>query len=88
MVNKILVLVFIFFCFELGIFLIIFPWSQYWDNNFFLFHLAFLRPLVLNNYFRGAVAGLGVVDLALGFWEATNFKATVRMLDQKTENHP
>jgi hypothetical protein len=87
MVNKILVLVFIFFCFELGIFLIVFPWSQYWDNNFFLFHFAFLRPLILNNYFRGAVTGLGVVDLALGFLEAVNFRATVDMLDQKTESH-
>ncbi len=87
MVNKILVLVFIFFCFELGIFLIIFPWSQYWDNNFFLYYFPFLRPLILNNFFRGAVTGLGFVDLALGFWEALSFKTTVNMLDQKTEIH-
>jgi hypothetical protein len=85
MVNKILVLIFILFCFELGIFLLIFPWSQYWENNYFLFQFPFLRPILLNSFFRGAVSGLGVVDFALGCWEARNFKTTVAQLDQKVE---
>jgi hypothetical protein len=83
MINKILVLVFILFCFELGIFLIIFPWSQYWENNFFLFYLPSLHDFVLNNFFRGAVSGLGLVDIGLGFWEAMHFSLTVALLDQK-----
>jgi hypothetical protein len=60
MANKILVIVFIFFCFELGFFLVIFPWSQYWENNLFLAYLPSLRDLVLNNYFRGAITGLAL----------------------------
>ena len=75
MANKILVIVFIFFCFELGFFLVIFPWSQYWENN--------LRELVLNNFFRGAITGLGIVDIGLGFWEALHFKLAVSQLSQK-----
>jgi hypothetical protein len=83
MANKLLVTVFIFFCFELGFFLIVFPWSQYWDNNLFLFYIPALRDLVLSNYFRGAVSGLGIVDIGLGFWEAMHFRVAVAQLSQK-----
>jgi hypothetical protein len=83
MANKLLVTVFIFFCFELGFFLIVFPWSQYWDNNLFLAYIPALRDLVLSNYFRGAVSGLGIVDIGLGFWEAMHFKVAVAQLSQK-----
>jgi hypothetical protein len=83
MANKILVIVFIFFCFELGFFLLIFPWSQYWENNLFLLYLPSARELVLNNYFRGAVSGLGIVDVGLGLWEAMHFKLAVAQLDHR-----
>lgn len=83
MINKILVLVFILFCFELGLFLVIFPWSSYWEKNYFLYYLPALRDLILNNYFRGAVSGLGVIDIGLGFWEAMHFKLSVTLLDEK-----
>jgi len=83
MINKILVLVFIFFCFELGIFLIVFPWSQYWENNFFLFYFPPLRGFFLNHFFRGAISGLGIIDIGLGCWELMHFKLTVALLDQK-----
>ncbi len=66
MANKILVVVFIFFCFELGFFLIIFPWTPYWENNLFLNYLPSMKQWVLSNYFRGAVSGLGIVDIGIG----------------------
>ncbi|MEW5979181.1 MAG: hypothetical protein AB1898_25580 [Acidobacteriota bacterium] len=83
MANKLLVAGFIFFCFELGFFLLIFPWSEYWENNFFLSYLPSIRELVLNNYFRGAVSGLGIVDIALGLWEAFHFRLAVAQLGQR-----
>lgn len=83
MANKILVTVFIFFCFELGFFLVVFPWLQYWENNLFLFYFPSMREFILNNYFRGAVSGLGIVDIGLGFWEMMHFKLAVSQLSQK-----
>ena len=83
MTNKILVTVFIFFCLELGFFLLIFPWSQYWENNLFLLYLPSIREFILNNYFRGAVSGLGIVDIGLGVWEAMHFNLAVSQLNQK-----
>jgi hypothetical protein len=81
MVSKILVIAFIFFCFELGLFLIIFPWSQYWENNLFLSYAPLFREFVLSNYFRGAVSGLGIVDIGIGVFEAMHFKLAVSQVN-------
>jgi hypothetical protein len=83
MASKILVIVFIFFCFELGLFLIIFPWSQYWENNLFLSYAPFIRDVVLSNYFRGAVSGLGIVDIGIGVYEAMHFKLAVSQVNHE-----
>lgn len=83
MANKILVIVFIFFCLELGVFLIIFPWTPYWGNNFFLTCFPFLKQVVLSNFFRGAVSGLGLVDIGIGLWEASHFRIAVAQLNAK-----
>ena len=48
--------------------LILIPWSAFWDRNYFVESLPALGALLTNNFVRGAVSGLGVVNLlaALG----------------------
>jgi hypothetical protein len=60
---------FIVFCFAIGAFLIVIPWHPLWEKNFLLHYLPAARGLVLTRFFRGAVSGLGAVDLALGLAE-------------------
>lgn len=73
MIAKALFFVYVLYCFEVGVFLLIFPWSSLWDQNSLLSYYPELRYLVLNNFFRGAISGLGVANLLLGFWEVGNF---------------
>jgi len=54
---------------EFGLLLIVVPWSSYWDRNYFAALLPELRPFLINNFVRGAVSGLGVVNLIAGFTE-------------------
>jgi len=49
--------------------LLVFPWSDYWDNNFFSTFLPNLHPLWDNAYVRGGVSGLGVVNVMIAFGE-------------------
>ena len=49
--------------------LIVLPWSSFWERNYFAYALPILRPLLTNNYLRGAVSGLGVLNLLAGFAE-------------------
>ncbi|MGH9672217.1 MAG: hypothetical protein ACRD44_03470 [Bryobacteraceae bacterium] len=56
-------LLFSIFCFEVGVFLVVFPWMDYWPTNYF----AGLSPewsrVWSSNYFRGAMSGLGFLNI-------------------------
>jgi hypothetical protein len=51
--------------FLLGVLLIIIPWFGYWEHNFFLDRFPGLIPIVLHPSVRGAVTGLGALDVCL-----------------------
>ena len=54
---------------EVGLVLVLVPWSGYWDRNYFAEMVPMLHDILRNNYVRGAVSGLGVVNLLVGFNE-------------------
>ena len=60
-------LVYVAFFLEVGLLLIVLPWSAFWDRNYFADTWPGLRPFLTNNFVRGAVTGLGVVNLVAGF---------------------
>ena len=84
--NRLLAVAFILFCFEIGLFLVFVPWSQLWEHNVLLGSSFHIRRLFLNNFFRGAVSGLGIVDLALGFSELGRFWKTLKIVNRSTTN--
>ncbi|HXG90205.1 MAG TPA: hypothetical protein VNJ02_17900 [Vicinamibacterales bacterium] len=43
--------------------MILIPWSAFWDRNYFAQVLPSLRGFLHNNFVRGAVSGLGVVNV-------------------------
>ena len=51
--------------FLLGVLLILVPWLGYWDHNFFLDKYPELIPVLLHPSIRGAVTGLGTLDILL-----------------------
>ena len=67
--------------FEVGIVLSIVPWSVYWDRNYFAESLPLLHGLVTNNFVRGAVTGLGLVNLAIALVELLSLVAARRVRD-------
>ena len=51
--------------FELGVVLLFLPWLQLWESNYFLSHYPALRPYLLHPSLRGAITGLGALDILL-----------------------
>ena len=74
MIGKLLFWLYVLYCFEAGVFLLVFPWMRMWDQNALLSLYPYLRGVVLNDFFRGAVSGLGLVNLVLGSWELVHFQ--------------
>lgn len=63
--NRVFRALLVVVCFEMGALLLYLPWSDFWETNFFLLHFPSLIRLVLHPAFRGAVSGLGVLDIIL-----------------------
>ncbi|PWT94375.1 MAG: hypothetical protein C5B55_02870 [Blastocatellia bacterium] len=99
MSAKLSVIFYIILCLEIGIFLTILPWWPQgmwglsdWGNNYFLLYAARktgmqgLQTVVASGWVRGAVTGVGLLNLGIAFWEIFNFKQTVRALQRQTES--
>jgi hypothetical protein len=54
---------------EVGLLLVVAPWSAFWDRNYFSAAWPALNVLTHCNYVRGAVSGLGLVNLGAGVAE-------------------
>ena len=54
---------------EIGLVLIVIPWSVFWERNYFAELLPPLRSLMTNHFVRGAVSGIGVINLTVGLAE-------------------
>jgi hypothetical protein len=48
-----------------GLALILVPWSDLWETNFFLYQYPALALFLKNGFLRGAVSGLGFMDVLL-----------------------
>jgi hypothetical protein len=92
MVARLTVVFFIVLCLLAGGVLTVFPWVSVgrvgdWGNNMFLVFISqnlglpSLQAAVSSGWVRGAVSGLGIVNLIVGFWEIANFNASVRRLE-------
>jgi hypothetical protein len=92
MVERLTVIFFILLCLLLGFYLILSPWDTLfgnWSDNYLLALLSdragfpVIQRTVASNWFRGAVTGLGVVNIAIAIWEAIHFNQSVAMLQGK-----
>jgi hypothetical protein len=65
-----------------------------WGNNYFLLYAARktgyqgLQTVVASGWVRGAVTGVGLLNLGIAFWEIFNFKQTVRALQNQLAHPP
>ena len=76
--HKLSALIFILFCMELGAFLLLFPWTEYWDHNFFSALVPEWHYFWGNSYVRGAISGLGVVNFYIAFLEVLRLRRFAR----------
>ena len=96
MSSRLSVIFYIILCFEIGIVLTVLPWLQHgwlglsdWGSNYFLLLAAHktgygLQRFIASGWVRGAVSGIGIINLAMGIWELVHFRQTVRALDAGT----
>jgi hypothetical protein len=57
------------FAFEIGAFLLVFPWMDSWNTSYFEVWSPAVQNFWNDAHFRGALSGLGVVNIYIGFQE-------------------
>ena len=60
-----------------GMALILVPWSDLWDTNYFLYHYPALGIFVENPFLRGAISGLGFMNVLMSLEAFRNPDAAV-----------
>src|SRR5258708_30939206 len=93
MSSRLSVIFYIILCLEIGLVLTVLPWVPHgwlglsdWSNNYFLLLAAHkagygVQRFVASGWVRGAVSGIGILNLGMGIWEIINFRQTVRALN-------
>jgi hypothetical protein len=66
---------------EVGLLLVLVPWSAFWERNYFVGTFPFLLYVLRNNFVRGAVSGLGIVNLLMGFHDLADLLMARRFGD-------
>jgi hypothetical protein len=98
MSAKLSVIFYIILCLEIGLVLTLLPWIPQgtlglsdWGNNYFLLYAArktgmhALQVVVASGWMRGAVTGVGLLNIGIAVWEIFHFPQTVRALEQSSE---
>ena len=49
------------------------PWSSFWERNYFVEWSPALEALLTSNYVRGAISGLGLVNVGAALVELGDF---------------
>ncbi len=62
----------------MGLLLVLAPWSPIWERNYFVQQLPWVAAIARNHFVRGAVTGLGIVNLAAGLAELLSLFALRR----------
>ncbi len=72
--ERVFLVIYVVFCIELGMLLAVLPWTRIWSDNSLLAAYPWLRSIAHDNFMRGVVSGIGLVDIWLGIWEAVHYR--------------
>lgn len=67
--RSLLGLAWVIFCFEVGVFLLVYPWMSGWDTNFLANYFPEFHSYWVNAYVRGGISGLGLVNIYIALVE-------------------
>ena len=72
--QRLKLVIFVLFSVELGMFLVVLPWLPVWQHNSLIANHPALRQIFQHSFTRGAVTGLGLIDIWVGIWSAVQYR--------------
>ena len=81
-------LIYVAYFLEVGLLLLLVPWTAFWERNYLAVSLPLFEGVLRNNFVRGAVSGIGVVNLLAGFDDLASLLWARRQLDSVEGSPP
>lgn len=78
--RRVMLFIFVAFAVEVGMFLVVVPWydgGRLWSENSLLLRFPTLRAFLAQDFVRGMVSGIGLIDIWVGIWEAVHYKEAI-----------
>ncbi len=72
--QRVFIVLYVIFCFEVGAFIFVLPWLPIWSKNYFVGHYPWVSSIALNYFVRGAISGIGLADIWLSVYELWRFR--------------
>ncbi|HEU4401704.1 MAG TPA: hypothetical protein VFT43_06325 [Candidatus Polarisedimenticolia bacterium] len=72
-----LYILYLLYCGEAGVFLLLAPWSLLWIHSYYA-QMPLLREVLLSGYVRGGVSAIGLLHLAAGMVDFLAFRRELR----------
>jgi hypothetical protein len=82
--SRVLTIIYILFCFEMGVFLLVLPWVSLWSQNYFVAQYAWVSRIALNYFVRGAVSGIGLADIWLALFELWRLRRRLGLVQTRS----
>lgn len=73
---------------ELGLFLVVYPWFDEWDNSWFSYINPTWDRIWKSAYFKGAVSGLGLVNIFIAFSEVLRLRRFSAAATEQIDHFP
>ncbi len=67
-------ILYVLYYLEIGFILLFLPWLRIWENNYLMYRYPTFQPIVANPFLKGAVLGLGIVNLIIGLQEISSLR--------------
>ncbi len=75
--RSLLQFLYLLYCVQAGVFLVLSPWSVIWIQSYFA-QMPILRPILSSGYLRGAVSSVGLLLLLVGTRDLVTFCRLLR----------
>jgi hypothetical protein len=72
--HRFSLVIYVIFCVEIGLLLAVLPWMRVWTENSITVGYPQLKTFLQQNFVRGSVTGVGLLDIWLGIWEAVHYR--------------
>jgi len=76
-VSRIFLVIEVMIWVELGMILVIVPWTRAWSDNGLVLNYPRIREFLSMDFIRGVVTGIGLLDIWAGVWQAIHYKDPV-----------